>query len=104
MRGKLPPTSVWDARWPAHLHIDLLPACRGQGVGARLVQQWLADLRHRGIAGCHLQTMTENTGAVAFFESMGFAVVGSPANVPGFRTRDGRRLHVQLMAQTFDEP
>jgi ribosomal protein S18 acetylase RimI-like enzyme len=97
--GKLPPTRVWDARWPAHLHIDLLPACRGRGAGSRLVGEWLERLRAQGIAGCHLQTMSENTTAVAFFESMGFHNEGPAANAPGFRTREGARMHVQLMVQ-----
>ena len=101
-RHQLPPTRVWDERWPAHLHIDLLPECRGRGAGARLVRGWLDHLRDQGIAGCHLQTMAENTGAIAFFEAMGFQRHGRPANIPGFRTRDGARLHVQLMVQPLD--
>jgi ribosomal protein S18 acetylase RimI-like enzyme len=102
VRGKLPPTRYWDERWPAHLHIDLLPACRGRGVGGRLMGDWLASLRQRGIPGCHLQTMAENTNAVAFFETMGFVRHGEPDNAPGFRTRRGERLHVQLMVHEFD--
>lgn len=99
IRRQLPLSRVWDERWPAHLHIDLLPACRGQGVGALLVRRWLTTLRQQGIAGCHLQTMTENHAAVAFFESMGFEKRGEAAPAPGFRTHDGARLHVQLMVQ-----
>lgn len=98
MRGRLP-ARVWDERWPAHLHIDLLPECRGRGVGGRLVKAWLQSLRDRGIPGCHLQTTAENKGAVAFFEAMGFEKHGLPANEPGFRARDGSRLHIQLMTQ-----
>lgn len=101
LRHQLPPTRVWDERWPAHLHIDLLPECRGRGAGALLVRQWLDRLRDRDIAGCHLQTMAENAGAIAFFEGMGFRQHGGPANAPGFRTRDSGRMHVQLMVQTF---
>ena len=98
VRRRLPPSSVVDARWPAHLHIDLLPAARGRGVGASMVRRWLEHLRSLGVAGCHVQTLTENTRAVAFFEAMGFELRGSPVLVPGMRTPDGDRLHVQVMA------
>ena len=39
------------------------------------------------------------TTAVAFFEAMGFVLQGAPVPVPGLRTPDGGRHHVQLMAQ-----
>ena len=100
LRGRLP-ARVWDERWPAHLHIDLLPACRRRGVGRQLVTAWLGSLRADGIPGCHLQTTAENSQAVAFFEAMGFERHGLPANEPGFRTRNGERLHVQLMVQSL---
>lgn len=99
-RGRLP-ARVWDERWPAHLHIDLLPECRGRGVGRDLVTTWLQSLRERGVPGCHLQTTAENSAAVAFFEAMGFDRYGPAANEPGFRSRDGRRLHIQLMVQAL---
>lgn len=98
-RHDLPPASVYDERWPAHLHIDLLPVCRGRGVGAALVRRWLDTLRTRGVPGCHLETMAENHGAVAFFTAMGFTARGRAHLVPGFRTPAGGRLHVQLMVR-----
>jgi len=98
-RRPLPPSSVVDARWPAHLHIDLLPRARGRGVGAVLVRRWLDVLRTRSVAGCHLQTVAENGPAVGFFEAMGFTREGAPELVPGMRTPAGGRHHVQLMVQ-----
>lgn len=86
-----------DPAYPAHLHINLLPVARGQGVGARLVRRWLDQLRLDGVPGCHLQTMAENTGAVAFFEAMGFRRHGEPVPAPGERTRAGARTHIQRM-------
>ena len=85
----------------AHLHIDLLPVCRRSGVGSALVGRWLEKLSLAGVPGCHLQTMSENTRAIAFFRKMGFSEVGDPDGAPGFRTRSGERMHVQLMAQAF---
>ena len=86
-----------DARWPAHLHIDLLPVARGVGAGRRLIQVYFELLRGRGITGCHLQTMAENTGAIAFFAAVGFRSHGEPTVIPGLRTRAGTRMHSQTM-------
>ena len=100
IRGRLP-ERVWDQRWPAHLHINLLPTLRRQGAGRRLVSEWLGRLRDHEVPGCHLQTTAENTRAVAFFEAMGFEKHGPPTSEPGFRTPAGERLHIQLMVQTL---
>ncbi len=97
LRRRLPPASVYDERWPAHLHIDLLPSVRGMGVGATLMHRWLDKLRDVGVPGCHLETMGENHRAVAFFESMGFRRRGLPSSAPGFRSPTGERNTVQLM-------
>ena len=101
-RHQLPPMSAYDRQWPAHLHIDLLEVARGHGVGAGLVRRFFDRLRESGVAGCHVETMAENTRAVAFFEAMGFRRHGEPANAPGFRTPTGDRLHVQLLVQPFE--
>jgi len=88
-----------DDRWPAHLHIDLLPEARGQGLGRQLMRCWFDLLRARGVRGCHLQTFAENWTALAFFESMGFVRHRDPVLTPGLRSRAGTRLHLQVMAQ-----
>ncbi len=85
------------AAYPAHLHINLLPEARGSGAGSRLVRSWLDLLRREGVPGCHLQTMLENTGAIAFFAAMGFRRHGEPVLAPGERTRTGERTHIQRM-------
>jgi ribosomal protein S18 acetylase RimI-like enzyme len=99
LRGRLPPASVSDDRWPAHLHIDLLPSIRGLGMGASLMRTWLGTLQERGVRGCHLETLGENHGAIAFFESTGFQRQGARASAPGFRSRSGERLTIQRMVQ-----
>ena len=103
LRHRLP-VPVHDERWPAHLHIDMLAAIRGRGVGRDLVRRWLDSLRALGVAGCHLETLAENTSAISFFEAMGFEKRGEPANAPGFRSPEGRRHHVQLMVQDLSGP
>ncbi|HYI60662.1 MAG TPA: GNAT family N-acetyltransferase [Acidimicrobiales bacterium] len=97
----LPASGFHDRRWPAHLHIDLLPRARGQGFGRQLIERWLDTLRADGVAGCHLGTWAENTGALAFFRSVGFEPRGRPVPMPGLRARDGSRHHTQLMVRSL---
>jgi ribosomal protein S18 acetylase RimI-like enzyme len=59
-------------RFPAHLHIDLLPELQGQGFGRRLIRELLAALRDRGVPGVFLRMSPANTGAMAFYRRLGF--------------------------------
>jgi GNAT superfamily N-acetyltransferase len=59
---RAPEEMLIDPRWPAHLHIDLLPEIRGRGVGRRL---------------------------------------GDAVAAPGFRTRQGARMHAQWMVRAL---
>jgi ribosomal protein S18 acetylase RimI-like enzyme len=93
------PEALHDARWPAHLHIDLLPEARGRGAGGALMRGWLERLREAGVRGCHLGTFHENTNAIAFFERMGFRRHGPLRAAPGFRLRGGGRMHAQFLVQ-----
>jgi len=97
-----PPDRLIDPRWPAHLHIDLLPEARGQGVGRNLVQQWLQRLEVDGIAGCHLETLAENNGAISFFRSCGFEYFGPAKLAPALRAPDGTRHHIQVMVRSLE--
>jgi len=99
LRRDVPATKVLDPRWPAHLHINLLPEIRGHGTGAVLVRTWLERLTGTGVPGCHLETLAENTEAIAFFSAMGFRAEGGSHPVPGLRAPDGSRHHTRLMVQ-----
>jgi RimJ/RimL family protein N-acetyltransferase len=91
--------ALFDPRWPAHLHIDLLPEARGRGLGRRLMQLWFDHLRGLAVPGVHLGTFAENHAAIRFFESCGLARQGEAQPAPGFRLRGGGRMHVQWMAR-----
>jgi ribosomal protein S18 acetylase RimI-like enzyme len=60
------------ARYPSHLHIDLLPEVQGRGFGRRLIDRLLGQLAERGSPGVHLDVNPANTDAVAFYEHLGF--------------------------------
>jgi GNAT superfamily N-acetyltransferase len=89
----------FDVRWPAHLHVNLLPEARGTGLGSALMARWLAALREDGSRGCHLATLVENVRAGRFFERSAFRNHGEATLIAGMRDRSGQRLHQQIMVR-----
>jgi ribosomal protein S18 acetylase RimI-like enzyme len=70
------------AAYPAHLHIDLLPAYQRAGHGRALMTQLLMALGAQGVAAVHLGMASSNTRARAFYDRMGFGEIPVPA-APG---------------------
>jgi ribosomal protein S18 acetylase RimI-like enzyme len=66
-----PPRPALLARYPAHLHIDLLPCLQGQGMGRRMLDAWLGLVRSMGACGAHLEVGTANQRAVRFYRAYG---------------------------------
>ncbi|MCI3221261.1 N-acetyltransferase [Streptomyces sp. NP-1717] len=66
------------AAYPAHLHIDLLPAWQGRGHGRSLIHTLLDALRAKGVEAVHLSMLTANTGARAFYDRVGFHEIAVP--------------------------
>jgi ribosomal protein S18 acetylase RimI-like enzyme len=62
-------------KYPAHLHIDLLPAAQGKGLGKHLIRLFCELLRARGCPGVHLGVAEANAGAIAFYEKVGFHLI-----------------------------
>jgi GNAT superfamily N-acetyltransferase len=62
-------------RYPSHLHINLLPRLQGQGLGTKLIDRWLAEMRARDSPGAHLGVGTANQRAVGFYKAYGFEEV-----------------------------
>ena len=58
--------------YPAHMHIDLLERARGQGLGRRMMEQVMDELRQRGSPGAHLAVSVLNTPALGFYRRLGF--------------------------------
>ncbi len=65
----------FSEEYPAHLHIDLLPECQGQGVGRMLLNTLADHFKEQGIKGLLLDVAVDNTGAIAFYEKCGFSQI-----------------------------
>jgi ribosomal protein S18 acetylase RimI-like enzyme len=69
------PKAPWLSRYPAHLHINLLPPIQGKGQGRALMNTLFAELGRRKIPGVYLGVMTKNTAAIGFYNKIGFSVL-----------------------------
>lgn len=58
-------------RYPAHLHINVHPSARSQGVGARLIERFAAILRGQGVRGLHIVT-SPTAANLDFYRRNGF--------------------------------
>jgi len=63
-------------KYPAHLHIGLLPEWRRQGIGTRLTQAYEEYLRSKGIPGYHLYAASFHPLGMAFYRKSGMEVLG----------------------------
>lgn len=60
------------ARYPGHLHINILPDAQGAGWGRRMVEAEVAALRAAGCPGMFVGVMPGNAAALAFYGRLGF--------------------------------
>jgi ribosomal protein S18 acetylase RimI-like enzyme len=61
--------------YPAHLHINVDSAWRGRGLGQRLMETYLQQLRELGVQGVYLETTSLNEAACRLYEKMGFRLL-----------------------------
>jgi ribosomal protein S18 acetylase RimI-like enzyme len=71
-RGDMALSARLQRRYPAALHVNLMPEARGYGLGRRLVETLCDALNDRSIPGVHAQTISANASAGALFERTGF--------------------------------
>ena len=79
-------------RYPAHLHVNIQEAFRGQQVGRRLLERFLAQATSAGVSGIHLAVREENIPARTLFERMGFVRLHSRS----FAVPDEGRLKISV--------
>lgn len=60
------------AQYPAHLHIDILPAYQNQGWGKRMLEKLLGRFQDLGVSGVHLGKAGSNVRAGQFYARLGF--------------------------------
>ena len=72
--GRLSVAAMRDfaEEYPAHLHIDLLPECQGQGYGRKLIELLIKHLKEQKIKGLMLHVGGDNYRAQAFYKKCGF--------------------------------
>jgi len=59
--------------FPAHFHINLAKRWRGQGLGTKLVKEFLLMLENNGVSGVHVRVRKNARRASRFFRSLGFS-------------------------------
>lgn len=64
-------------KYPAHLHINILSVCQGQGTGTQLMESLKNELRSQGLKGLMLSCAADNDGAIRFYKRNGFKVLST---------------------------
>jgi ribosomal protein S18 acetylase RimI-like enzyme len=66
--------------YPAHLQIDVRKGYRGEGMGSRLIEAYLQQLRQLHVIGVHLTTTSHNEAACHLYEKVGFRMLDERPN------------------------
>ncbi|KAH7080655.1 acyl-CoA N-acyltransferase [Paraphoma chrysanthemicola] len=61
-------------RYPAHMHIDLLPEYQRKGHGTALINAFFEAAKTRGANGVHLDMVKHNVTGRAFYDRIGFQI------------------------------
>ena len=66
---------LWKKRYPAHLHIDILPDYQAAGYGSQLMHTLLSHLQANRLKGVMLSCGASNTRAIGFYKKHGFHTI-----------------------------
>ena len=66
--------------YPAHLHIDILPAFHGKGYGKSLMERFFEGCRIKNCRGIHLGVSKLNEKALGFYNKIGMNALSEDAN------------------------
>lgn len=86
----LTPQGMEGFRHAVRLGMGLLPACRGQGLGTRLLERAIADARALGYEKIELEVFATNTPAIRLYENQGFQP-------------EGRRVRARKLDGVYDD-
>ncbi|MCG3180844.1 MAG: hypothetical protein BIFFINMI_03207 [Phycisphaerae bacterium] len=73
-RGELAIPRAIVRDYPGHFHFNLLPAARGQGLGAAFYDRFESQMRREGVRGLHGQVLGSNPVVIGFSERRGYRV------------------------------
>jgi GNAT superfamily N-acetyltransferase len=68
-------------KYPAHLHMNLLPRVQRRGVGSTLLETWLERAASVGAHDLHVGVNRGNGGAIRFWASRRFKALTVPSHV-----------------------
>jgi ribosomal protein S18 acetylase RimI-like enzyme len=68
------------AKYPSHLHIDIIEPYQGAGYGKSMIAFLLAELKAAGSSGVHLHMSASNDRARGFYKKIGFTEIIEDAN------------------------
>lgn len=74
-KGEMLVHKLFRRRFPAHLHIDILPVCQGIGAGTKLVDALSEHLASKGVKGLMLSCGMGNKGAIKFYKKNNFRIL-----------------------------
>ncbi len=86
----LTPQGMEGFRHTVRLGMGLLPACRGHGLGTRLLQRAIADTRALGYEKIELEVFASNAPAIRLYQKQGF--------LP-----EGRRVRARKLDDVYDD-
>ncbi len=78
IRGEEPHVDL--VQYHAHLQIDVQQGYRGEGVGKRLIEAYLEQIRQLWVCGVHLRTTSANRAACFLYEKIGVQLLESRQN------------------------
>ncbi len=64
--------TLFGMKYPAHLHIDIMPDYQSKGYGGKLMEALFEELKKRKVKGIMLTADSDNEGAIRFYERLGF--------------------------------
>jgi ribosomal protein S18 acetylase RimI-like enzyme len=75
-------------KYPAHMHIDIASDYQRIGLGSRLLDALITNLKIKGVSGLHLECGADNTKAINFYKKYGFQKIGDKGMVFGIDLTD----------------
>lgn len=87
---------MWRILDEGHItNIALLPECRGQGLGTKLLQHLISMAKKQQIQALTLEVRPSNCAALGLYEKMGFVIKGTRKR---YYTDNGEDAHIMWLS------